>query len=578
MQQFVYSLVDSSYSIVNNSISFIANIKNNIQDIKQLAVESRKESYKLLDEVEENIKTIAKFKDANLKLSNKNADYEATQTLSEVESAQREHISKTIIAELKNDRTTLLANKQQSKIYSYELENNLVTCANNLGTCKQINAETNTTASTSEHLVVWTFGILLCILLLCIICRPKLFTSARRRCIRWINAVDDSDDDTDNDDEDNQRRALFSYLREKQDNALNTDTAIFLLEKGLHVVITMKDLTKTNVDVIVNAANERMLGGAGVDAAVHRAAGPLLLQKCRAVRPNFNGTRCTVGNAVLTEGPFMNGISNVIHTVGPDMRTCNDSRWAHNRLKDCYYNSLICADASEYKSIAFPAISCGIYRFPYQDAAAIAIRQVVEFDASQNTALSHVVFAFTDETLYRAWIRAAMDMKLNQLDSENDDRDEDEEIQDKPEEIFEIPVEDEIPDNDFNGDGGYQDGQIEIPDDNFNDDWGDQDEQNSEDQEAKERKKEANRKAYAKHWKKNHKTIKKKRQAAYAAKKAAEKAAEKAAKKAAKKGKKGDENEAVDEDEDKDEDEDADGKKKSRQRHTEEIDYEGNDY
>merc|ERR1712166_1623674 len=199
---------------------------------------------------------------------------------------------------------------------------------------------------------------------------------------------------------------------------LNTDTAIFLLEKGLHVVITMKDLTKTNVDVIVNAANERMLGGAGVDAAVHRAAGPLLLQKCRAVRPNFNGTRCTVGNAVLTEGPFVNGISNVIHTVGPDMRTCNDPRWAHNQLKNCYYNSLKRADTSGYKSIAFPAISCGIYRFPYQDAAAIAIRQVIEFNASQNTALSRlkrIVFAFTDENLYRAWIHAAMDMKLNQL-------------------------------------------------------------------------------------------------------------------------------------------------------------------
>merc|ERR1712166_895093 len=200
---------------------------------------------------------------------------------------------------------------------------------------------------------------------------------------------------------------------------LNTDPAIFELDKGLHVFITMKDLTKTHVDVIVNAANKRMLGGAGVDAAVHRAAGPLLLQKCRAVRPTFNGTtRCTVGNAVLTEGPFMNGISNVIHTVGPDMRTCNDPRWAHNRLKNCYYNSLKRADTSGYKSIAFPAISCGIYRFPYQDAAAIAIRQVIEFNASQNTALSrlkHVVFAFTDEIFYRAWIHAAMDMKLNQL-------------------------------------------------------------------------------------------------------------------------------------------------------------------
>jgi O-acetyl-ADP-ribose deacetylase (regulator of RNase III) len=196
---------------------------------------------------------------------------------------------------------------------------------------------------------------------------------------------------------------------------LNTDPAIFELDKGLHVFITMKDLTKTHVDVIVNAANERMLGGAGVDAAVHRAAGNLLYQKCLDVRVNLNGTRCAVGNAVLTEGPFMNGIKNVIHTVGPDMRTCNDPQRAHNQLKNCFNNSLICAENSGYKSIAFPAISCGIYRFPYQDAAAIAIRQVIEFNASQNTALSrlkHVVFAFTDEIFYRAWIHAAMDMKL----------------------------------------------------------------------------------------------------------------------------------------------------------------------
>ena len=133
------------------------------------------------------------------------------------------------------------------------------------------------------------------------------------------------------------------------------------LEKG--------DITKATVDAIVNAANERMLGGGGVDGAIHRAAGPQLLEACRKVPEVRPGVRCPTGEARITPG-FRLPASWVIHTVGPVYRgTPEDTRL----LASAYRSSLQIARDKGLVSIALPAISCGVYGYPLDEAAEIAI-------------------------------------------------------------------------------------------------------------------------------------------------------------------------------------------------------------
>lgn len=148
------------------------------------------------------------------------------------------------------------------------------------------------------------------------------------------------------------------------------------------------DITKLNVDAIVNAANTSLLGGGGVDGAIHRAAGPELLRECRSLRG------CLVGEAKITKGYNLPS-KFVIHTVGPIWR--GGSQEEKEVLKRAYIHSLKLALENGVKSIAFPNISTGVYRFPKDIAADIAITTVKEFTRI-NPGIDKVVFcAYDDE-------------------------------------------------------------------------------------------------------------------------------------------------------------------------------------
>jgi O-acetyl-ADP-ribose deacetylase len=140
--------------------------------------------------------------------------------------------------------------------------------------------------------------------------------------------------------------------------------------------LVVADITKLDVDAVVNAANERMLGGGGVDGAIHRAAGPGLPEACEAVPEISPGVRCPTGEARITPG-FDLKARHVIHTVGPIYR---DGRHGEpERLKCCYRNSLQLARDHNLGTIAFPAISTGVYGYPKNEAAKIAVEAATVF-------------------------------------------------------------------------------------------------------------------------------------------------------------------------------------------------------
>jgi O-acetyl-ADP-ribose deacetylase len=154
----------------------------------------------------------------------------------------------------------------------------------------------------------------------------------------------------------------------------------------LHIV--RGDITKLDVDAIVNAANTRMLGGGGVDGAIHRAAGSKLLEACRAVGEVSPGVRCPTGEARVTPG-FDLPARYVIHTVGPIWH--GGTSGEPELLAACYRNSLQLAAANGACSIAFPAISCGVYGYPPERAARIAVDTLRAHPASLEVSL--VAFA-----------------------------------------------------------------------------------------------------------------------------------------------------------------------------------------
>jgi O-acetyl-ADP-ribose deacetylase (regulator of RNase III) len=140
---------------------------------------------------------------------------------------------------------------------------------------------------------------------------------------------------------------------------------------GIEVV--RGDITTLDVDAIVNAANTGLLGGGGVDGAIHRAAGPELLAACRALPQVSPGVRCPTGESRITAG-FRLKARYVIHTAGPIWH--GGGRNEPELLASCYRTSMALAREHRIDSIAFPAISCGIYGFPIDKAAEIAVREI----------------------------------------------------------------------------------------------------------------------------------------------------------------------------------------------------------
>lgn len=153
------------------------------------------------------------------------------------------------------------------------------------------------------------------------------------------------------------------------------------------------DITKLKVNAIVNAANISLLGGGGVDGAIHRASGPELLEECRTL----NG--CKTGEAKITKG-YNLPAKYVIHTAGPIWSGGNKNE--EELLANCYRNSLKLAVENEISSIAFPAISTGVYHFPLEKATEIAIKETKNF-LQKNDKIDKVVFVAFDEKTYNVY-------------------------------------------------------------------------------------------------------------------------------------------------------------------------------
>ncbi len=166
--------------------------------------------------------------------------------------------------------------------------------------------------------------------------------------------------------------------------------------------VIQSDITKLQVDVIVNAANTSLLGGGGVDGAIHRAAGPELLAECRSLGG------CNTGDAKITKG-YRLPAKFVIHTVGPVWY--GGRQGEAGALASCYRRSLELATAQGAKSLAFPCISTGVYRFPKELAASIAVQTVRDF-ISRSSSLTEIIFccfSVEDAQIYERLLSAPED-------------------------------------------------------------------------------------------------------------------------------------------------------------------------
>ena len=169
------------------------------------------------------------------------------------------------------------------------------------------------------------------------------------------------------------------------------------------IEVVQGDITKLAVDAIVNAANSSLLGGGGVDGAIHRAAGPELVAECRLLGG------CKTGEAKITRG-YRLPAKHVIHTVGPVWHGGNNGE--PELLANCYRNSLRLAVEHGAHTIAFPAISCGIYGYPIREACEISVREVRKFLASTD-AIDTVLFVAFGTDVAEAWRDAAHRTELS---------------------------------------------------------------------------------------------------------------------------------------------------------------------
>jgi len=164
--------------------------------------------------------------------------------------------------------------------------------------------------------------------------------------------------------------------------------------------LIMGDITKQKTDAIVNAANNSLLGGGGVDGAIHRAGGPKILEECIKIREKQGG--CKTGEAVITFGGNLSA-KYVIHTVGPIWRGGNNRE--SDLLANCYKNSLKLAVEKGIKTISFPSISTGAYGYPLEKAAETALNTVIDF-LQKDDSLSEVVFVLFGQQNYDAYEKA----------------------------------------------------------------------------------------------------------------------------------------------------------------------------
>lgn len=162
------------------------------------------------------------------------------------------------------------------------------------------------------------------------------------------------------------------------------------------IELTKGDITKIKADAIVNAANSSLLGGGGVDGAIHRSGGRQILEECKEIR-NRQG-KCKTGEAVETTAGNLPA-KYVIHTVGPIWN--NDEEKCSKLLANCYKNSLKLAESLDVKTIAFPNISTGVYRFPKELAAKIAIEEIRNFESKIVEKVIFVCFDDENEEIYR---------------------------------------------------------------------------------------------------------------------------------------------------------------------------------
>jgi O-acetyl-ADP-ribose deacetylase len=154
------------------------------------------------------------------------------------------------------------------------------------------------------------------------------------------------------------------------------------------------DITTIKADAIVNAANTSLMGGGGVDGAIHRKGGPAILEDCKKIVARQGG--CPTGEAVITTGGQLPA-KYVIHTVGPVWNGGNKNE--KKLLANCYTNALLLAEQHAIKTIAFPNISTGIYRFPKEEAATIAVDTVQQFTGKHDS-IHEIIFVCFDEENY----------------------------------------------------------------------------------------------------------------------------------------------------------------------------------
>jgi len=168
--------------------------------------------------------------------------------------------------------------------------------------------------------------------------------------------------------------------------------------------LTVGDITKQKTDAIVNAANSSLMGGGGVDGAIHRAGGPKILEECIKIREKQGG--CDTGEAVITTGGNLPA-KYVIHTVGPIWEGGNHKE--PELLANCYKNSLKLAVENGIKTVSFPSISTGAYGYPIDQAATVALKAVIDF-LKKDDSLNEVIFVLFNDSIYKSYETALKSM------------------------------------------------------------------------------------------------------------------------------------------------------------------------